>query len=51
MRLENLRWGLTYDDVLLLPAASDVLPRTWRVEAAHGNANSITYSVSANLIM
>ena len=31
--------------------ASDVLPRTWRVEAVHADADSITYSVSANLIM
>ena len=31
--------------------ASDVLPATWRVEAVHGDADSITYSVSANLIM
>ena len=31
--------------------ASDVLPATWRVEAAHGDTDSITYSVSANLIM
>lgn len=31
--------------------ASDVLPATWRVEAVHGDTDSITYSVSANLIM
>ncbi len=31
--------------------ASDVLPRTWRVEAVHADADSITYSVSANLIV
>ena len=31
--------------------ASDVLPRTWRVEAAHADTDSITYSVSANLIV
>jgi hypothetical protein len=31
--------------------ASDVLPATWRVEAVHGDADSITYSVSANLIV
>ena len=31
--------------------ASDVLPATWRVEAVHGDADSITYSVSANLIL
>jgi hypothetical protein len=30
-------------------AANDNLPMTWRVRPAHGNANSITYSVSANL--
>ena len=30
---------------------SDVLPATWRVEAAHADADSITYSVSANLIL
>lgn len=30
--------------------ANDVLPRVWAVDAVHGNANSITYSVSANLI-
>lgn len=27
--------------------ASDILPKTWRVEAAHGNGDSITYSVAA----
>lgn len=31
-------------------AASHPLPRVWRVEVTHGNANSITYSVSANYI-
>jgi hypothetical protein len=31
--------------------ASDVLPRQWRVEAVHGDADSITYSVSANYIV
>ncbi|AMV25513.1 hypothetical protein VT84_14030 [Gemmata sp. SH-PL17] len=30
--------------------ANDVLPQTWRVLATHGNANSLTYSVSACLI-
>ncbi|MFA9204996.1 MAG: hypothetical protein ACEQSH_00925 [Bacteroidia bacterium] len=30
---------------------SDVLPLVWRVEVAVGNANSMTYSVSANLIL
>lgn len=28
-------------------SAQDAIPRTWRVKAAHANANSITYSVSA----
>ncbi len=27
MSIENLSIGLTYDDVLLVPAKSDVLPR------------------------
>lgn len=31
--------------------ANDVLPRIWRVTATHGDADSITYSVSANLIV
>lgn len=30
---------------------SDVLPRQWRVSVAVGNANSITYSVGASLIV
>lgn len=30
--------------------ASDVLPRTWRVTATHGDTDSITFSVSANLL-
>ena len=30
---------------------SDVLPRVWRVEAVHADADEITYSVSANLIL
>lgn len=31
-------------------AVSDVLPQVWRVRAEHGDADSITYSVSASLI-
>lgn len=31
--------------------ASDILPAVWRVEAVHGDADSITYSVSGNLII
>jgi hypothetical protein len=31
--------------------ASDILPRSWSVTAAHGNANSQTYSVGASLIL
>lgn len=31
--------------------ASDVLPRVWRVEAVHADADSITYSVSGNLVL
>lgn len=31
--------------------ASDVLPRTWRVIATHADADSITYSVGASLIL
>jgi hypothetical protein len=31
--------------------ASDVLPYKWRVSAAHGDADSITFSVSANYIL
>lgn len=30
--------------------ANDLLPRTWRVVATHGNANSITYSVGVSLV-
>lgn len=29
---------------------SDILPRIWRVEAVHADADSITYSVSANYV-
>lgn len=37
------------------PATANVsanfqLPRTWRLIATHGNANSITYSVGASLV-
>lgn len=31
-------------------AANDVLPRTWRVNAVHADADSITYSVGASII-
>lgn len=31
-------------------AANDILPTNWRVSVAHGNSNSITYSVAASLI-
>lgn len=30
--------------------ASDVLPPTWNVKAVHGNANSVTYTVTAQVI-
>lgn len=30
--------------------ANDVLPSTWRVSIAHGDADSITYSVGAQLL-
>lgn len=32
-------------------AAADILPRTWRVTVTHANANSITYSVGANMVI
>ena len=32
-------------------AVSDVLPRLWRVEAVHADADSITYSVSVNYVL
>jgi hypothetical protein len=32
-------------------AASDILPRTWRVSLAVANANSVTYSVGAQLVV
>lgn len=32
-------------------SVSDVLPRIWRVDATHSDADSITYSVSANYIV
>ena len=32
-------------------AASDVLPKTWRVTATHADADSITYSVGASTIL
>lgn len=32
-------------------AAADILPRTWRVSVAHANANSITYSIGANMVI
>lgn len=31
--------------------ASDVVPRTWRVTVTHNNANSITYSVGASMLV
>lgn len=31
--------------------ASDVLPRTWRVNAVHADTDSITYSVGASVIL
>lgn len=31
--------------------ASDILPRVWRVSVAAGDADSLTYSVSANYIL
>jgi hypothetical protein len=31
--------------------ANDILPRTWRVNAAHANGDSITYSVGASIIL
>lgn len=31
--------------------ANDLLPRTWRVRAEHGDADSITYSVGALLVL
>jgi hypothetical protein len=31
--------------------ASDSLPSTWRVVATHGDADSITYSVGAHLLL
>ncbi len=30
--------------------ANDVLPKTWRVLATHGDSDSLTYSVGASLI-
>ncbi len=36
--------------VLSNGAASDILPRTWRVTATHANSNSITYSIVANMV-
>lgn len=32
-------------------SASDILPRTWRVDATHANADSISYSVGASVIL
>lgn len=32
-------------------AVSDVLPRTWRLTMTHADADSITYSAGANLIL
>lgn len=31
-------------------AANDTLPENWRLKSVHGNSNSITYSVAAQLI-
>lgn len=31
--------------------ANDVLPKTWRVRMEHDDADSITYSVGANLVV
>lgn len=32
-------------------AANDIIPRTWRIDATHADADSITYSVSASVIL
>jgi hypothetical protein len=32
-------------------SVSDILPRTWRVSVAHGDADSITYSIGASVIL
>ena len=32
-------------------AASDILPRRWRVRMEHADADSITYSVGSNLVI
>lgn len=32
-------------------SASDVIPSLWRVSVAHGDSDSITYSVSANMVV
>lgn len=32
-------------------AANDILPPTWNVKAVHGNGDSITYSVTAHLVV
>ena len=32
-------------------SANDLLPRTWRIDVTHNNANSITYSVGASVIV
>ncbi len=32
-------------------AASDILPRIWRIQIEHANSDSITYGVSANLVV
>lgn len=31
-------------------SVNDILPRTWRVIATHGDTDSITYSVTASLV-
>ena len=31
--------------------ANDILPRTWRVNVVHGDADSITYSIGASIIL
>lgn len=31
-------------------AANDILPLNWKVKMTHGDADSITYSVAANLV-
>lgn len=49
-RFFRVRWGLTAINADPSFAANDVLPPVFRIACTHGNANSLTYSVSGHFV-